>query len=117
MATFTIQDRRRGLQYADKVAEIASAAPDPFAKTQTYRMVRTLRKVYGFNDEEKRKYIRGLLKQGCSSYKDLVRESNMPRQEVERVVKTLTAEDPPQVSIALLISTGGREAAFISLIE
>lgn len=116
MANLSKEDRHRGLEYANQLAELARSAPDSFAKRETYRTVSTLRRFYGFSREEKQKYIGHLLKQGCSTYEDLVAESKIDRGEVVRVVREM--EQAQRVLLTpLFTEKAGRPTVYISLIE
>lgn len=115
MAELGPKEKRRGLEFANQVAELAAQAPNGFAKKRTYRAVNEMRQEFGFSDAEKRRLIATYLDAGCSNYDDLIRETCFPKVTVIETVKAM--EDEGLVEITQLsISTGGRKGTHIRLL-
>lgn len=115
MADLTPKHKTRGLDFANRLAEMAAAAPDVRAKSAVYSVVKSLRELYGFSDQEKCELIRRSLDLGCSTYDDLVRETKMHRPTVIELVKSMETAGIVSIYYMQRGERGGRPTAYIRL--
>lgn len=116
MADLTPKQRRRGLEYANTLAQFASTAPDGASKKAVFGAVRLIREHHGFSLEEKHELIAHALRLGCSTYNDLERETRFHRAHIVDIVKSMA--DSGLVELRQLQSgeKGGRPTLYIYLI-
>lgn len=115
MAEPTLKEKRRGLEFADLVAELAARAPDGFSKTLLYQARNTMQRHYGFSDADKRRHIAIFLHAGCSNLEELCREMGMPKAVVSEMVGKMEADHEIEIT-PLSVSTGGRPRSHIRLL-
>lgn len=115
MGMYSRKQRRDALDFAEKLAIIAEAAPNEFARTCTFKAVHLIRTEHGLSDAEKIKDIKYHLEIGCSTYADLNRATGYLRPELVRLVGIMAAAR--MVDLRSLDDGGrGRPSAFIALI-
>jgi DNA-binding MarR family transcriptional regulator len=84
--------RRRGLDFAGRVSQLALEAPDLVTKQEVYKAARAIEKKYGFTLAEKKAYLLRLLAIGAASYAELADESGFPRQDVQNLINDLEGD-------------------------
>lgn len=115
MATLTKQDRLRGSEFANRVAELAQDAPDFFSKRRVYQIADDLRRFYGFSDDEKKLLLLKLVECGCSTYSNLAHEMKMPKANIVALVSRLAEENKVRLR-QMNNGRRGRPTVHISLI-
>lgn len=115
MAEPSLKEKRRGLEFANQLAELASTAPDGFSKRRIYRAVSDMRQHYGFSDDEKRRYIALYLDAGCSNIGDLCRETGWHKAQISEIIRGMESDGHVRIT-PLSISTGGRPGEHIRLL-
>lgn len=113
MAELTTKQKRRGLDFANKVAAIAPAAPDDTSKKAILAAANHLREHYGFKDTDKRDVIKRSLHLGCRTYDDLVRETKFPRADIIRLVMDMKNGGEVDVYTLERNGEGGRPPVYI----
>jgi len=103
------------MEYANRLADLAKTAPDAVAKNRTYRAVHALRQIYGFSQEEKMQITRHWLKQGCSTYDDLVAETGFPKPEISEIVRAMVEAGQATLVEMSIGGAAGRKGVFISV--
>lgn len=105
----TPKQRRRGLDFAERVAMLAAEAPDAVTKKELYSCVKSMRRRYGYSETEKLSVVLGMIKVGASSLADLVRETGIDRSDVWRITTRLEQEGSIRLQkISAAGSQGGR---------
>jgi hypothetical protein len=92
MAELTYKQRRRCLDYADRVASIALDAPDRGTKRELYAVVNSIRKRYGYTDEQKRQEVWLRILDGASTIADIIAETNFHKDDVHAITKEFEIE-------------------------
>src|SRR6476646_4208809 len=85
----SIKQRRRGLAFADRIAELASEAFDEQTKRELFSVANSVRKRYGFSEAEKESVILGRIKVGAGTIEDLRRETGFTQPDIWRIVRSL----------------------------
>jgi hypothetical protein len=88
----TPKERRAGLAFAARLAEIALEAPDEITKKETRKAVRAIESQYGWSQSDKRERILELIHDGAASHAELIAESGFHRDDVYRIVEDLKGE-------------------------
>lgn len=88
----TPKQRRRGLDFAERVAELAALSPDAVTKKELYGVVKSMRRRYGYSEAEKASVIMATIRVGASSVADLIRETGIDRSDVWKVVQQLETD-------------------------
>jgi DNA-binding MarR family transcriptional regulator len=83
--------RRRGLDFAGRVSQLALEAPDLVTKQEVYKAARAIEKKYGFTLAEKKAYLMRLIEVGAASHNELIAESGFHRDDVHSLVNELEA--------------------------
>jgi hypothetical protein len=109
----TPNQRRQQLEYANKVADLASQAPDDETKQIVYNAVKTIRKKAGWSIDEKRDEILRLVHVGASTVADLIRETNFHKDEVFFITEKLEKEGKIVFKRMSLTGGAGRPAVCI----
>lgn len=87
----TLRLRRRMLEVAAELAEVAARSPDD-AKKEIYKTIQTLRKRYGFSNDVKRAEILRLITLGASAVGDLINETGFDRDDIYTITNELETE-------------------------
>lgn len=85
--------KRRGLNFAKVLAEIAAKAPDDQLKKQVYRVVNDTRQKYGYTWWQKRDEVERCVRLGASTIDDLMHETPFNKQEIQELLNELVAAD------------------------
>ena len=110
------KDRRAALEFAERVAAIAAEAPDAVTKSDLYKVVGSMRRRFGFSEQEKLEEVYRAIELGAMTVTDIVRETAFPPQKVDWALKLL--EDGGLIKFQRLSFTGkGRPALLIKLVE
>ena len=88
----TAKQRRRRLEFADRVAALAPEAPDDSVRQMVYSTVNRIRQQFGFSDAEKKVEIERLIRLGAATIMDVVNESHFHKDDVLRLTKEMEAE-------------------------
>src|SRR4051812_28268213 len=115
MADLSIKEKRKGLEYANQVAELATSAPNSWAKRRMYQVVNEMQREFGLSDAEKRVLIARYLDVGCSNYEDLHRETKIPKQTLREIVPSMQSAGHVEIT-PLAVGTGGRPRMYIRLL-
>lgn len=115
MAEPSLKEKRRGLNFANEVAELAAKAPDGFSKSRVYQAVSDMRQHFGLSEGEKRRQIAIYLHAGCSNLDDLVRETGQSKQRISETVQKMAADGEVEIT-PLSVSMGGRPGQYIRLL-
>lgn len=91
MAELNYKLRRKVLNYADELAAMAVRAPDRSTKRMVYAVVQSLRRDFGFSDEQKEVEVRVRILDGASTINDLVIETKFNRDDITKIVKKFEA--------------------------
>lgn len=89
MDKLTKSHRRTGLAIAERVSEIAAAAPDAVSKQLLYSAVTRLRLRYGLTPEAKAAEVTKYLRLGATTVDELSRETLLSRCEVTPILQDL----------------------------
>jgi hypothetical protein len=106
-AELTPKERRRGLQFAARLAEVALEAPDDVTKRETRKAIRAIESQYGYSQLEKRARILELVIDGAASHSELIAESGFHRDDVYAIITDLEKAGCVQVT-RLEYGSGGR---------
>lgn len=110
------KDRRAALEFAERVAAMAAEAPDAVTKSDLYKVVGSMRRRFGFSEQEKLEEIFRMIELGATTMADLVRETSFPPETVHWGTKLL--EQHGLIKFQRLSLTGkGRPALLIKLVE
>lgn len=82
MDEVTANDRRRLLDFAEKIATLAAETPDEITKNELYRAANSVRRRFGWTDQEKLEEIYRAIELGAMTVTDLVRETAKTRAKV-----------------------------------
>jgi hypothetical protein len=86
MAELTTKQRRAGLDFADKIVELASKALDVQTKKELYSVVNSVRVRFGFTQGQKRVEIWKRIHIGARTLNDLTVETQFTRNSVSQVL-------------------------------
>lgn len=117
MTDLTPKQKRAGLNFANRIARLAASAPDNVAKSALFSVVKWLRSFYGLTDAERRQLVRRSLVIGCSTYDDLVAETQIHRPTLIAIVKEMESAGDVHLRYLERGGLGGRRATFIQLSE
>jgi hypothetical protein len=109
----TAKQRRRGLEFADRLAELAAEAPDYETKQAAYKATNEIRKKYGFSTELKKKMILFYIEQGASKIDDLIRETSFDRDDVYSITRELETAKLVRFDKIQLTGSRGRPTILI----
>ena len=117
MAELTPKQRRRGLEFANTLAKQAAMAPDIISKKAIFRAVKEIREYHGFSVEQKQDLICRMIRLGCATYEDLVRETHFQKPHVIDIIRSMS--DAGIVSLTTLQSgdRAGRPITYIRLAD
>lgn len=101
----TPKQRRRGLDFAERMALLAAEAPDAETKSVAYKAVNEIRRKYGFSNEVKKKMILAHIRNGASKIDDLIRETSFARDDIYEITRDL--EQSSLVRFDKIQLTGG----------
>lgn len=90
--TLSIKHRRRGLRFAERIAQLLPEAPDEDARRDVYGVVTRMRIRYGFTPEEKRQIVLSRIKIGASTIHDLIRDTGFSQPVLWAILQQLEAE-------------------------
>lgn len=107
-----LKARRRVLEFAERVALLASEAPNDDAKKEVFAARMRLVKRYGFSQEEKRRLILHTIGLGAATHADLIRETGFDKDDVYRIVKELESEEAVECKL-ISLSGSGRRSLFV----
>lgn len=116
MAEYTPKQRRRGLEFANQIAALAAKAPDDISKRALHAAAQNIRQLHGFSYEEKKKMIMKSLALGCSTYDDLVGETQLPKTKVYEIIQALEEEGVVERRM-LLTGEMGRPMVYIHVLQ
>lgn len=85
--------RRRVLDFADRLSQLAAESPNDDTRQITYRAVNEVRSKYGFRRDEKKAEILRLVKLGASTPGDLINETRFHRDDVFAIIRELETEE------------------------
>jgi hypothetical protein len=88
----TLEERRRALEYAGRLATLALEAPDERTKKIVYTARNSIQKLYGCSREEKKSEILRLISLGAAQISDLIQESGFHRDDVYELTQELATE-------------------------
>lgn len=91
--TLSIKHRRRGLRFAERIAQLLPEAPDEDARRDVYGLVTRMRIRYGFTAEEKRHLVLSRIRLGASTVHDLMRDTGFSQPAIWAILRQLEAED------------------------
>lgn len=89
MDEVTAKDRRRLLDFAEKIATLAAETPDELTKNELYRAANSVRRRFGWTDQEKLEEIYRAIELGAMTVTDLVRETAFPPAVVHWATRLL----------------------------
>lgn len=92
MADLTPKLRRKGQEYADKIAALAVQAPDTASKSDTYALAQAVRKRYGWSVERKRAEVKRVMALGCSTVSEIAGETHLTVEEVREIKRLLESD-------------------------
>ena len=93
MPELTPDERDRGLDYAKKLALIASEAPDLFAESLVQPVVTRMFKYYGYSrDMKKARIIRLVKEQGGASFQELAELTRWQKNVIHELAVELREE-------------------------
>jgi lipase chaperone LimK len=101
----TIRQRRRGLEFADRIAGLALEAPDDRTKQIIYSARNAIQKLYGFTREQKKAELVRLIDLGAANITDLIQESGFSKNDVYELTRELATEK--RIREAVMMSIGG----------
>jgi hypothetical protein len=90
--TLSLDDRRRALEFAGRLATLALEAPDERTKKIVYTARNQIQKLYGLGREEKKIEILRLITLGAAQISDLILESGFHRDDVYEITAELVGE-------------------------
>jgi hypothetical protein len=76
--TLSNKQRRTGLEFSNRVAALASEAPDVSTRRMLNKVVHSLRKRYGYSEEEKELEILKFIRDGAATVRELIDETGFP---------------------------------------
>lgn len=115
MAELSSKERQTALRFADEIAELAAKAPDETTKSDLYKVVGSVRRRFGFSEQEKLEEIFRAIELGATTMSDLVRETAFPPQVVRWGARLL--EEHGLIELQKLSLTGnGRPSLLIRMI-
>lgn len=118
MTELSLSKRREGLEFANKLAELAAEAPDPVARSMSRSAINRLRRYYGLSWKDKQVLVRRAIALGCATYDDLVAETRLPKEHICTVIQSLRmAGEVDVTSLPPRTNKGGRPSIFIRLVE
>jgi hypothetical protein len=90
--TLTLDDRRRALEFAGRLAALAVEAPDERTKKIVYTARNHIQKLYGLGPEEKKTEVLRLIGLGAAQINDLIAESGFHRDDIYAITAELVSE-------------------------
>jgi uncharacterized membrane protein len=102
----TPKQRRRGLDFAEEVAQMAARSPDAVTKKELYAVATSMRKRYGYSESEKQTVVLAMIRMGASSASDLIRETGLDRPDVWRITKHL--EEAGRIRLQKISAAGDK---------
>lgn len=112
----TSAERRTALTFADEIAVLAVRSPDQVTKSELYKVVNSVRRRFGFSEQEKLEEILRAIELGAATIADLTRETSFPAEVVHWGTKLL--EEHRLIEFQRLSLTGkGRPSLMIRIVE
>ncbi|MEO8647768.1 MAG: hypothetical protein ABI539_01240 [Acidobacteriota bacterium] len=116
MSELTNRQRRKGLDYASEVAEIAAKSPDTHTRRELYSVVKSIRHRYGYTRQQKKDVILRCIGLGASTIGDMVNETKFSRDDVHELTRELESEKQI-VSYQLRATGNGRPSFMFTIAE
>jgi hypothetical protein len=91
--TLTNKKRREGLEYSNRVVRLAAESPDISTRRMLNKVVHSLRKRYGYSEEEKELEILKCIRDGATTVRELIEETGFADYEVARATKRLLSSN------------------------
>lgn len=91
--TLSIKHRRRGLRFAERIAQLLPDAPDEDARRDVYGVVTRMRIRYGFTPDEKREIVLSRIRIGASTIHDLIRDTGFSQPALWAILQKLEADN------------------------
>lgn len=125
MPDLTSEDRRKGLDFANKLAMLAAEeAPDVRVEKIAQRAVNQIRQIYGYSPRLKMAELIRLVKVtnggGGVTHAELIQVTGWHKDEVYDLVKQLETEQPARIEVRAIRPAGrgpGRPSVLIVAIQ